>query len=295
MYKAFRFAAKLRQARFYLIYGTKYDTILGIKYGRHDMEFENIRDIAVYGTDCIADISRGSDETCRFVSAKEKYFTVQNENGTLTVTQKTGNIFYRIITKKFEFKLILPKSFDGRLRFRNKNGGLYIKNCNFRDTDLHTLNGVLDLENAGCDELSLKMRNGRIELKKLTVKNGVSVKCANGYVKAEELTSAAFSVSGSNVTLNAADVKTDKFDCSVDNGSFSVSAVDAQDIKLETSNGKIDLLAAGSRDDYRLSLETAHGSVAVDGTPGKNISDPAGADKKITVKTSNGDIDIRFA
>lgn len=260
------------------------------------MDIQNVKGIAVYGTDCIADVSRGDDDNCTFVSAKEKYFNVQTDNnGLLTVTQKKGNIFYRIIMKRFEFKLILPKHFVGRLRFKNKNGGIYIKDGGFSDIELNTKNGKIEAENISCAEFTLKMNNGSVSLKNITAADGVSVKCDNGNIKTETIKAAAFSVSCRNVELSVADVKAQKIECSTRNGTIDASAVDAPDLRLDTSNGKINALCAGVRDDYRLSLETTHGAIAVDGVPSKNVTDVgANAKRRAVISTSNGDIDVKF-
>ena len=102
------------------------------------MDLDDVKNISVYGANCVVDISRGNDDTCRFVSAKEKNFRVEAVDGQLTVTQKSGNLLSRIIMRRIEFKLILPRSFNGRLRLRNKNGGLYLKGGNFADVDVST-------------------------------------------------------------------------------------------------------------------------------------------------------------
>lgn len=259
------------------------------------MEFNNVKAVAIYGTDCVVDISRGEDDTCRFISAKEKYFNVQNDNGLLTVTQKKGNIFYRIIMRKFEFKLILPKYFKGRLRFRNKNGGLYISGGAFADIELSTKNGKFDVDNITCAEFTLKMRNGQVSLKKVAAAESVLVKCSNGNVKAENIKASSFNVSCNNAEISAADITANKIDCSTHNGAVNASALNVSDVRLETSNGKINALCAGVRDEYRLSIETTHGTITVDGVPQKNITDVSGnAKKRATLSSSNGDIDIKF-
>lgn len=260
------------------------------------MEFQNVKGIAVYGTDCVVDISRGDDDVCKFVSAKEKYFNVTvDNNGLLTVTQKKGNIFYRIIMKRFEFKLILPRYFVGRLRFKNQNGGLYISGGGFSDIELSTKNGKIDAENISCAEFTLKMRNGTVTLKNVTAAADVTVKCDNGNIKTENIKAAALTVACRNAGISASDIKANKLDCSTHNGTVDASAADVTDLRLETSNGKITALCSGNRDDYRLSLETAHGAISVDGTPCKNITDVAvGAKRRAVISTSNGDIDIKF-
>ena len=52
------------------------------------MEFDGVKDIAIYGTDCVVDISRGNDYAAHFISAREKYFDLAVDDGTLTVRQK---------------------------------------------------------------------------------------------------------------------------------------------------------------------------------------------------------------
>lgn len=258
------------------------------------MELQNIRNISISGTDCVVDISRGNDNTCKFISAKEKYFDVQANDGALTVEQKPRSILDKLTMRKFEFKLVLPKNFCGRLRFRNLNGGLYIKDVDFLDVDLYTKNGKFDLENIKCAEFGLKMRNGNICIKNLTSQGNVTLKCYNGYIKTESVAAQALTMSCRNAGLTAIDIKSESFECSTDNGFVDASAIDSADVRLETSNGKINALAIGSRNDYRLSLEASHGIITIDKTPSKSVSDPIGAKKRITARTSNGDIDIRF-
>lgn len=258
------------------------------------MEFQDVRDIAIYGTDCVVDISRGSDETTQFISAKEKYFDIKADNGLLTVTQKSRNIFYRIIMRRFEFKIVLPRSFKGKLRFRNKNGGLYINDAEFSDVELSTANGKFDLCNTSCHSFLLKMSNGSVNVKNMTAAESAAVKCANGNIRFESVKAPQLTISCSNAGLTAIDITSKKFDCSTSNGTIDASAVAADETKLETSNGKINAMFIGNRNDHRLCAETTHGAITIDGVPFKNISDVARTDKRINVKTSNGDIDVRF-
>lgn len=259
------------------------------------MDFNNVKDIAVYGTDCIADISCDGGETVRFISAKEKYFDVQCDgNGMLTVAQKKGNLLYKIIMRRMEFKLVLPESFKGRLRFRNKNGGLYIKNGNFTDIELYTKNGKFDIGDLSCNEFNVKMSNGNITVKNMNVSRETTVKCSNGNIRAERIVSPICSISCTNAGVSATDIRSDKFECSTSNGTIDVGAVATDDMRLDTNNGKINAMVLGARSDYRLWAETEHGTVTVDGEPCKNISDVVTGKKRLSARTCNGDIDIRF-
>lgn len=258
------------------------------------MEFNSIRDITINVTGCVIDISRGDDEICRFISAKEKYFSVQSSNGSLSITQNAKTIIYAIIKRRIEAKLILPKSFFGKLRLRNKNGGLYIKDGLFQDIDLYTKNGKFDIRGITCNQFSLKMKNGFATLEKVNANGDINIKCANGDIKSQSLACPSLIISCHNARVGIFDVKSDKIDCSTHNGTIEASGVDCPDVRLETSNGKIGALCSGDRADYRLILETESGAIAVNGSPTKNVSDRLGAKRRVFARTRNGDIDVKF-
>lgn len=258
------------------------------------MEYKDIKSIAIYGTDCVADISCGDGDVTEFLSAREKYFDITVDDGALTVRQKSRNLFYRLIMHKIEFKLVLPRSFKGKLRFRNKNGGLFVNNCAFTETEISTCNGKIDMANSACGGFSLKMQNGCVALKHVKIDNSTSIKCANGNVKIESVSSPSISISGANATIAAIDVTAKKFECSTSNGTIDASGITADDMRLETNNGRINAAPLGERDDFKLSAETAHGAISVDGVAYKRLADVAHAAKRLNVKAVNGDIDIRF-
>ena len=151
-----------------------------IIFGEASVDLLNVKDIDIYGTNCVADVSTDDGDCVRFVSAKEKYFDVKVDNGTLTVTQKSRNLLLRLISGRIEFKLILTRGFNGRLRYRNNNGGLYIKDAELADIELSTKNGKFDISSVTANAFSLKMKNGSIAFKSLTVRDACAVKCKNG-------------------------------------------------------------------------------------------------------------------
>ncbi len=258
------------------------------------MEYTDIKDIAIYGTDCVADISIGDGDAARFICAKEKYFDVTTDDGTLTIKQKSRSFFYRIILHRIEFKLVLPVGFYGKLRFRNKNGGVYVDGGAFTEVELSTDNGKFELKNAKCDSLQLRLSNGSVSAKNLTVGGGAAIKCRNGGVKVESVSSPELTILGKNAVLSAIDVSSSKLECTTSNGAIDVSGITADELKLETSNGKICAAPLGDRNDYKLSLDTSHGAITVDGVAYKKIADAAHSAKRLNAKTANGDIDIRF-
>lgn len=258
------------------------------------MEFNDVKDVAVYGTDCIVDVRRGNTAQAEIVSAKEKYFDVKLDNGTLTVTQKSRNLFSRIIMPHIELKLILPQTFRGKLRLRNKNGGLYLQGGEFGSVELSTKNGKYDVSDLSCDKLAIKMSNGNITVKKVNVATGASIKCSNGSVRVESVTTPELGVSCANATLTVIDVNAKKLDCCTSNGAIDASGIGADELRLETSNGRIIAAPIGERDEYKLTAETSNGKLTVDGAEYKKLADVARLTKRLSAKTANGDIDIRF-
>lgn len=258
------------------------------------MKFTGVKGISIYGTDCVADIVSGDGDELEFISAKEKYFDCELDDGMLTVRQKSRNFFYRIILHKIEFKLVLPKSFKGKLRFRNKNGGLYIDGGGFTEVDLSTGNGKFEIKNAACASFKLKMKNGGVTAKNLKVDETTAIRCRNGNVKVESVCAGELSISSKNAALSAIDITSKKFGCQTSNGTIDASGISADELKLETSNGRICAAPIGDRDDYKLSIDTEHGAITVDGVAYKKLADAALCAKKLNAKTANGDIDIRF-
>ncbi len=258
------------------------------------MEFTGVTDIAIHGVACVVDLSVGSSDTLRLITAKEKYFETKLDDGLLSVTQVKPNILYRIIMHRIELKVVLPKGFRGKLKFKNENGGLYANGGSFTEFDLFTKNGRFEISDVKCDQFSLKMKNGNIALKKLDAAGNAVVKCKNGTVKVESASAKEFYVSCANAALTTIDVSANKFECSTKNGAIDASAITADELRLETSNGKINAAPLGRRDDYKLEAMTAHGVITVDGVAQKRISDAIQLNKRLSAKTLNGDIDIRF-
>lgn len=258
------------------------------------MDFSGVTDIVINSGACVVDASCGTDNVCRVITAKEKYFDCKLDDGLLTITQKSRNILYRIIMHRIELKIVLPKVFRGKLKLRNKNGGLYAKGGCFTDFDVSTKNGKFDVSDIHCEQFILKQKNGSTSIKNLRSDGNATVKCKNGPVRVETATANVFSISSANAALTAIDVVSKTFACSTKNGTIDASAIAADELQLKTSNGKINAAPLGKRDDYRLTADTAHGAISVDGVAQKRMSDVNQTPKRMSVKTVNGDIDIRF-
>lgn len=259
------------------------------------MDFKGVKNLYIKCVDCIADVTRGNDDELHFVSTKEKYFDIKlSKSGKLSIRQKDYNIFSRRLIRKTEFKLALPKDFDGDIKFRNKNGGMFlVGDGKFNRVKLSTKNGSFNIKSIKCDKLKIKLRNGSITLKDAVTNRKQKIKCGNGNAKIETAVAQQIKVRCKCSDISLVDAKTSKLKLRTKNGNIDTSGITADEQKIITKNGKISVAPLGSRDEHRLSLDTRRGTINLDGTLTKPVYDFRG-EKRLTVKTSNGDVDIRF-
>lgn len=117
-------------------------------------------------------------------------------------------------------------------------------------------------------DLTVKTSNGAIELDNVHAAN-ISVKFSNGIIHA------ANTAAQSGLSLRTS------------NGKISVEGIAATTIDLNTSNGAIKGTVRGKKEDYKIRSDTSNGS--------SNLSDTDTGSKRLTVKTSNGSIEIGFS
>ena len=137
--------------------------------------------------------------------------------------------------------------------------------------DVRTSNGALTShEIKGEAEVTFKTSNALISARKLQAKGPVTLESRNGRLEAELVsTPQELSLQTSNARI-------------------SVQSVASPDIRLITSNGKVEGSILGKDSDYRVTSRTSNGR--------NNLSDHAWqGSKRLDVKTSNGNIQLQFA
>jgi DUF4097 and DUF4098 domain-containing protein YvlB len=116
--------------------------------------------------------------------------------------------------------------------------------------------------------LSIKTSNGGIEAQNLAAKDRIELTTSNGRIRLRQVT-------GQSIRLKTS------------NGAIDCTAIDGDDIELETSNGPIRGTIRGQATDFSIISQTKNGDNSLSGLSGHGA-------KKLTVKTSNGDIDLEF-
>ena len=135
--------------------------------------------------------------------------------------------------------------------------------------DLATTNGPISLEDLNLEApLSIRTSNGGITAKNLTAKNSILLTTSNGRIRINQ------------VTVPSIHLKTS-------NGAIDCTSIDGEDVYLETSNGPIRGTIRGRAADFSISSQTKNGDNSLDGLAGQG-------QKKLSVRTSNGDIDLTF-
>ena len=85
---------------------------------------------------------------------------------------------------------------------------------------------------------------------------------------------------------------------SCENGNIEAKTINFNIVSLDTSNGNIDAELSGKFEDYRYELENENGTTNVgDISTSHSIETEGnhGANKKLSLESSNGNIDVRFA
>jgi len=133
---------------------------------------------------------------------------------------------------------------------------------------VRTTNGHIEATNLTAEKISLSTSNGSIQVK------GAACRLLESY--------------NSNGSLHFENVlASESFTVTDSNGSIRLEKLDCPEIHIKTSNGSVKGTIAGKESDYNIDFDTSNGS-------GSRTADN-GAEKNITVYSSNGSIDLEFA
>ena len=156
--------------------------------------------------------------------------------------------------------------------------------------DAGTSNASVTLSGLSLAKLSLRTSNARVEVRDVTVAQGMEVKSSNGGVSLTDVTAqgdVAVTTSNDTVALDGLTART--VDVKTSNGPITLDAVDGREtLRFESSNGSITGSLAGAMKDYSIESHTSNGS--------SNLPEELGlGGRSLTVRTSNDRIDVGFA
>ena len=185
-------------------------------------------------------------------------------------------------------ELYVPKDALLDLEARTSNASVKVKGPRaLCGVNLKSSNGRIALENVKCKALEAVSSNARLTLENVEVKQELTGKTSNSRIELDVVRCGAIDLDTSNGGIQADECTArETLRLGTSNGSIRFDRLDAADLRLTTSNGSISGELPGPQTDWRIESRTSNGHNSL---PEKQ---PGG--KNLTVRTSNGNIDVKF-
>ena len=175
-------------------------------------------------------------------------------------------------------------------KLSNTSGGINVENLVCKNLTASNTSGGISIENSNIyEKLDTKCNSGNISLRSVTVKKGARIATTSGTRYLEDVSAEYLNSDGSSGSLNAVDVTVVyDFSSSTTSGSVTLDRVEAgSNIKISAASGDVRGTVVGDEDDFNISVNTSSGSC--------NLKDSNEGNKKLTVSTTSGSINIDFA
>lgn len=219
-----------------------------------------------------------------------------SENGSeLSVIEQFEYKWYDYIFN-FDFgnKLVvkLPSDIKAQVSVNTSNGKISLTDISVKNSvDLHTSNGAVTLTDVSINgDINASSSNGRIELVRADITGKADMKTSNGECSADGTSVGGelkFKTSNGKVHLNK--TKANDIILESSNGKIELYEADVQkSISAQTSNGKIEGTLVGKPGDFTFRCENS-------GYNNSNLPTDGNGGKQAYFKTSNGDIDVSYA
>lgn len=168
-----------------------------------------------------------------------------------------------------EIEVLLPRAFHGKLNITSCNASIRAKAITCADAiRLTTSNARIVLENSAARAVHAATSNARIEMMQVYAREGIEAHSSNG-------------------CMVMTDVSTDtQMHASTSNSRVVLENVQAHDLYVKTSNGSVSGTVVGSEEEFTIHSGTSNGS--------NNLGKREGGEKTLSVKTSNGAINVTF-
>ena len=175
-------------------------------------------------------------------------------------------------------------------KLSNTSGGINVENLVCKNLTASNTSGGISIENSTIyEKLDTKCNSGNISLRSVTVKKGARIATTSGTRYLEDVSAEYLNSDGSSGSLKAVDVTVVyDFSSSTTSGSVTLDRVEAgSNIKISAASGDVRGTVVGDEDDFNISVNTSSGSC--------NLKDSNEGNKKLTVSTTSGSINIDFA
>ena len=233
-----------------------------IFYAENVEEYNGVTSVELSAKDAKVTIEKGSEFRVLYDENNRYKYEVSLVEGKLKIkqTRALGFMMFSFIVRTPEIKITLDNdgiAFDGTL----DNGSLSVSDFGFTSFSLDGQNGTSSFKNVTATSLEVKDTNGEIVFEGVNVNYSLNATTTNGEVTANNVTAGSVGFKSTNGQIKAEEVVADGA------------------VKLTGTNGRI--YANNLRAE---SLEA--------GTTNGNIDCERTAVKGLTLKSTNGDIDI---
>jgi hypothetical protein len=171
--------------------------------------------------------------------------------------------------------LNVPQSYAGDTFLKSINGGLLVSGLSAGGLQCVTTNGKINVGGSALDSLDIFAVNGGIAFDTCTVAGQLNITSTNADIRLSAVTAAETVVR----TVN---------------GKVETTGLNSGAIDISTTNGRVDIEIAGETSAYHIDIGTVNGSVTVNETRTKKIYSSPGSPNSLTLRTTNGDIRVKF-
>lgn len=246
-------------------------------------------------TKIIVDSTSENNVIVKYFDRKREYYSVE-ESDVLKIKKIASLKWYHYIFR-FNFharmEIYLPKSYSGKMEIKTSNGSVSINSVTAENMEVITSNGKIVVENLSVEnEFKFRSSNGKVCAENVKGKS-FEIQTSNGKIVAVNAEfQNVFKCRTSNGKIIADGIKSDEIELKSSNGKVLLDrAVIGSSMKVKTSNGSIKGTILGNREDFTIESKTSNGKSNLP----QNISHSMQkGDKKLTVETSNGSIDVIF-
>ena len=223
--------------------------------------------------------SDGSEITVHYYTSEKDPYEVTLDGGVLTLKYKNdiftdisnwfSGVFRVFSNSNPRVEVIVPAAYAGTLQLDTSNAPVNVSGLiSLGNVRIKTSNAPIEANNVSALMIQAHTSNGAVTLDKAAVSGAVDMKSSNGTLTARQV------VARGSLLMETS------------NGRIVVDQVAGAAIELKSSNGSITGTVEGKRSDYTISSHTSNGD--------DSLGDGGKGQFKLTVKTSNGNIDIRF-
>ncbi len=204
-----------------------------------------------------------------YFTCTEDPYEVSLEDGALTLAYKNEMLSNYSSSSDPRVDLILPAAYTGDILLESSNARVNVSGLTQAgEVRIRTSNAPIEVNAVVAALISAHTSNGPVTLDQLAVSGKADARSSNGGITARET------------------VAKDGLRLETSNGRVTVDRVASADIELRSSNGAITGSVEGKRADYTISSHTSNGD--------DSLGDGGKGQFRLTVQTSNGNIDIGF-